>query len=121
MHRIYLDANASCPPLIETLDKVREALFLVGNPSSSHEHGRILRGYLDQARLNLAQALNAQAKDLIFTSGASEANRLFVDALVLHAQKKDKALKIIMSPFEHPSLLKPVLLGHEQGFFDLKF
>ena len=121
MHRIYLDANASCPPLIEALDKVREALSFLGNPSSSHEHGRVMRAHLDQARLNCAHALGAQAKELVFTSGASEANRLFVDSLVLHAQKKARPVKVIISPFEHPSLLKPVLLAAEQGYFDLKF
>jgi cysteine desulfurase len=120
MHRIYLDANASCPPIPEALDKIGLTMALWGNPSSFHEHGRALRAYLDQARLNCAQALNAQAKELVFTSGASEANRLFIDALVHKAQKNTRALKVIISPFEHPSLLKPALLAQELGYFDLK-
>jgi len=102
------------------MDKVQSALSYVGNPSSFHEHGRIMRMHLDQARINLAQALNAQPKELFFTSGASEANRLFIDALVLYAQKEAKILKIIISPLEHPSLLKPVLQAREQGYFDVK-
>lgn len=120
MHRIYLDANASSPPLLEVIHKVESALSYSGNASSFHEHGRIMRGHLDQARINLAEALKTQAKEIFFTSGASEANRLFIDALVLHAQKISKILTIITSPFEHPSLLKPLLNAQVQGYFDIK-
>ena len=121
MQRIYLDANASCPPRPEVLVKIQEALSLVGNPSSFHEHGRSLRAYLDEARFYVGRALFAQPKDIIFTSGASEANRLFIDALILEAQKRGACLKVLMSPLEHPSLLKPALKAHEDKYFDLRF
>jgi cysteine desulfurase len=119
MSRIYLDANASSVPLSEVVHKVGKLLSLYGNASSFHEHGRAMRAHLDTARAQVAQALKAKAKELIFTSGASEANRLFIDALVLFAKQQARKIRVVMSPFEHPSLLKPALLAHEEGYFDI--
>ncbi len=120
MKRIYLDANGSCPPGPEARDKIAAMVSLIGNPSSFHEDGRSLRALIDDARDHVARSLNARPRELIFTSGASEANRLFVDALVLKAKREQKILKIIMSPYEHPSLLKPVLAAADEGFFQVR-
>lgn len=118
MKRIYLDANGSSPALATAKAKISSSLDLLGNPSSSHEHGRVMRALIDEARMHVAQAVGAHEKQVIFTSGASEANRLFVDALVQHA--RTKKLVVAMSPFEHPSLLKPILREHERGSFELR-
>lgn len=118
--RLYLDANGSCPPVAEAIATIREVALLYGNPSSFHEQGRSLRAIIDDARDAVAKSLNARARDLIFTSGASEANRLFVDALLLKAKKEHKKLKVLMSPFEHPSLLKPILLAHDEDQLDVE-
>lgn len=117
MHRIYLDANGSCPPIPEVLHKVREALPCFGNPSSFHEHGRLMRAHIDEARMHVALALNARPKEVVFCSGAAEANRLFVDMLKLQSRKNREPLRILISPFEHPSLLKPILGGESEGYF----
>lgn len=118
MTRIYLDANGSSPALASAKAKILHALDLLGNPSSSHDHGRIMRALIDEARAKVAQAITAKEKQVIFTSGATEANRLFVDALVL--KSKTQKLNVVMSPFEHPSLLKPAIDAHNLGYFDLK-
>jgi cysteine desulfurase len=110
--RIYLDANGSSPACLAAKEKIAEIIHLIGNPSSSHEHGRVMRTLLDEARGHIAHALNALPKEIIFTSGASESNRLFVDALSRWAEKLGRPLQILMSPFEHPSLYKPIL-AHE--------
>ncbi len=115
LKRIYLDANGSCPPLPEAAQKISELSSWHGNPSSFHEEGRKIRAIIDDARDAVAKSLNARARDLIFTSGASEANRLFVDALVLKARKEQKKLRVLISPFEHPSLLKPILVAKDEG------
>lgn len=115
LKRIYLDANGSAPPVREALEIVARNLDLIGNPSSSHGHGRLLRALIDEAREHGALAVNARAKDIIFTSGASEANRLFVDALLKMVHEKKRPLAIHMSPYEHPSLYKPILRLHEEG------
>ena len=120
MNRIYLDANASAPASSEALMKIRESLALLGNPSSFHENGRILRAHIDEARELTAKALGARAKDLVFCSGASEANRLFVDMLILEAKKRNTPLNVVMTPFEHPSLLKPAIAAAKDGHFSLK-
>jgi cysteine desulfurase len=120
MERIYLDANGSSPSLKCAQDKIRELLGRFANPSSAHSEGRALRTIIDDARDDVANALLVKSKEIIFSSGASEANRLFVDALTLLAKKRNRALKLAMSIFEHPSLLKPVLAASDEGFFELE-
>lgn len=119
MDRIYLDSNGSYPVISEAKEKVVQLVPLLGNPSSFHEHGRTLRALIDDARDLIALSVNARPKDLIFTSGASEANRLFIDALILKSRQEHKPLNVVISPFEHPSLLKPALRAHDEGFFHL--
>lgn len=114
MKRIYLDANGSHPAVMEAKQKLMNAMEWIGNPSSPHQHGRIMRASLDEARHYVTQAVGAFDKEVIFTSGASEANRLFVDTL---ARTANKPLKVLMSPFEHPSLVKPILKAADAGFF----
>lgn len=118
--RIYLDANGSHPALPEAREMLLEASLLIGNPSSSHEHGRKLRRAIDSARQKVSSALKASESDVIFTSGASEANRLFVDSLVALVKAKGKSLSVLMSPFEHTSLRKPVMKACEEGYLSLK-
>jgi cysteine desulfurase len=115
--RYYLDANGSTPALKEAQEKVAQSLKLCGNPSSFHEHGRLMRALLDEARFHVAKAVSAKEKELIFTSGASESNRLFVDAII--KKFANKKPKILCSPYEHPSLLKPLLLAHDRDLIEL--
>lgn len=119
MKRIYLDDNGSSPASAAAVDRIRASLPLIGNPSSFHEHGRALRAQLDEARLHLASSLNARSKELIFCSGASEANRLIIDAIILWSRALGRPLRVLMSPFEHPSLFKPAQAAHEDGHFFL--
>lgn len=120
MKRIYLDANGASPALDHAKNKIIETINMFGNPSSSHEHGRVLRAMIDEARRHVAQAINVHEKDFFFTSGASESNRLFVDALKEMAKGLSAPFKVLMSPFEHSSLLKPVIEASGQGLFALK-
>lgn len=115
-----MDDNGSSPASAAALEKIRESLSLIGNPSSFHEHGRALRAQLDEARQYVAAALRARSKDLIFCSGASEANRLSIDALVLWSRTLKRPLKVLMSPFEHPSLYKPAIEAQKDGYFLLE-
>lgn len=119
MRRLYLDANGSCPSLPEAREKLIETAGLFGNPSSSHDHGRKLRAIIDEARQIIANELKAKEKEIIFTSGASEANRLFVDALLERSQNACIKPRVMLSPFEHPSLLKPLLRAYERDLIFL--
>lgn len=102
MSPIYLDANASMPPLPGARAAAVAALDVVGNPSSPHALGRAARRVLDDARDAVAAALGAQAREVVFCSGASEANRWVVDAARLAGRT------VWCSSLEHPSLAKPV-------------
>jgi cysteine desulfurase len=72
--RTYLDYNASAPLRAEARAAMVAALELVGNPSSVHAEGRKARAVIEQARLDVAALVGARTADVVFTSGASEAN-----------------------------------------------
>lgn len=76
---VYLDHNATTPlderVLEAMLPYLRERF---GNASSRHEYGRQARAAIDQARQQVAAAVNAHPSEVIFTSGGSEANNLFL-------------------------------------------
>ncbi|MFZ4207050.1 cysteine desulfurase family protein [Streptomyces griseoincarnatus] len=99
---MYLDYNATAPLRPEALAATHEALRAVGNASSIHQHGRDAASRVDQARRQLAGLLNCSAGELIFTSGATEANNL-----AIHAAAPLRKL-IVTSAIEHPAVLEAV-------------
>src|SRR5262245_56797012 len=79
MDCIYLDSNATTPLLPAVLEAMRPLLSEVhGNPASSHRAGRRVRQALEDAREQVASLLGAYADEVVFTSGATEANNLAV-------------------------------------------
>ncbi len=100
---IYLDHNATTPVAPE----VREAMLPYftdewGNPSSSYRFGARLKGVLEAARGQVAELIGASSREIIFTSGATEAN----NAAILAALKADPARRhIVTSAVEHSSVL----------------
>ncbi|MHC4547945.1 MAG: cysteine desulfurase family protein [Planctomycetota bacterium] len=99
MQRIYLDANATTP-----LDaRVREAMLPwldCGNASSPHAEGRTAREAVDRARDRVAALIGAQPRELVFTSGATEANALALLGATAHCAR------VFTSAVEHPSVLR---------------
>lgn len=101
---VYLDWNATAP-----LDPaVREAMLpwldvRFGNASSRHEYGRHARAAIEEARAKVAAAVGAHATEVIFTSGGSEANNLFVKG----AAALMKPATIAISAIEHPCVREP--------------
>ncbi|MCM8554963.1 cysteine desulfurase family protein [Streptomyces sp. STCH 565 A] len=98
----YLDYNATTPMRPEALSATCEALRAVGNASSSHHQGRDAASRVDRARRQLAALLNCSPGELIFTSGATEANNLALQATYAHTGL------IITSAVEHPAVLETV-------------
>lgn len=100
----YLDWNATTP-----LDPaVREAMLpwigtRFGNASSRHEYGRQARAAIDEARAQVAAAVGAHATEVVFTSGGSEANNLFIKG----AAACRKPGLIAVSGIEHPCVREP--------------
>jgi len=110
---IYLDYNATTPVLPEVAETVR--FYLVeefGNPSSGHERGHRAKRALKEARESLARLIEAEAEDIFFVSGGTEANNL---ALLGTAFRYGKG-HLLVSKIEHPSILEPALRLLEEGY-----
>ena len=109
----YLDYNATTPLDPEALTAMLpwlESQF--GNASSRHEFGRAARRAVDQARQQVAAAVNAHPTEVVFTSGGSEANNLFLKG----AAASLKPGLIAVSAIEHPCILKPAAQLAGQGW-----
>jgi len=94
---IYLDANATEPLRTEAREAVLGAMGL-GNPSSIHQAGRAARRVLEESREAVARFFVAKPADVIFCSGATEANALAVQALGAGRQ-------ILVGATEHDAVL----------------
>jgi cysteine desulfurase len=111
---IYFDHNATTP----LDDRVLEAMlpFLTtfyGNPSSLYRLGRLARSAIDTAREQVAALVGAQANQIIFTSGGTEANNLAFYAV-------SQQSKIAVSAIEHPSVSEPAERLRRQGHLVMK-
>ena len=113
--RYYLDYNASVPMKKEVKEYITEVMDITGNPSSIHTHGRKSKGILEIARYNIASFLNCETKNIIFTSGATEANNL---ALSGYENR-------IISSIEHESIKNQKntisVRVDSEGYIDLEF
>jgi cysteine desulfurase len=76
---VYLDHNATTPPLPEAVAEMLDVLQRVwANPSSTHAAGQAAKRVLADARLRVARLLGCLPAELVFTSGATEANHMAV-------------------------------------------
>jgi cysteine desulfurase len=95
--RAYLDWNATAPLRPAAREAFAAALERVGNPSSVHGEGRAARALIEQARGEVAALAGAEARNVIFTSGGTEANALALSPAL--------AERLLLSAIEHPSVL----------------
>jgi cysteine desulfurase len=94
---IYLDWNATTPPHPEVLLAMeRAAREAWGNPASVHRVGRQARARVEDAREKLAELCAVHARDVLFTSGGTEANNLALSG----------AVGLALSRIEHPSVTR---------------
>lgn len=115
MEHIYLDHAATTPVDEEVLHAMHPVYTDVfGNPSSVHAFGRKARHHLDEARRFLASSIQASEKEIIFTSGGTEADNL---ALIGVAQaNKEKGKHIITTVQEHHATLNTAMYLEKNGF-----
>ena len=73
---LYLDYNASAPILQESIEAMIDSSKVLGNPSSIHRSGRQARSIIENSRLKIANMLDITNHNIVFTSGATEANSL---------------------------------------------
>lgn len=110
---IYLDHAATTPISDKALEVyVNVSKHYFGNASSMHDEGSAAQQILEASSKTLAATINARAKDVFFTSGASEANFLAIYALL--AAKKGK--HIITTPIEHASVRNIFLKLEKEGY-----
>ena len=103
----YLDHNATSPLRPESLTAITHALALGGNPSSVHAKGRAARAVMEEAREEVARLAGAKPDQVIFTSGATEANNLALFGAVEGslAETETRITRIFVSAIEHASVL----------------
>jgi cysteine desulfurase len=107
MKRVYLD-NASTtalrPEVIAEITDVMASVY--GNPSSTHSFGRSAKTIVEASRKKIAQLIGAEAGEIIFTSGGTEA-----DSWVIQSAVRNLGIKrIITSRAEHHAVLNTASL-----------
>jgi cysteine desulfurase len=99
-HLVYLDYNATAPVRPQALEAVSAALGSVGNASSIHVAGRDAAGRVGTARGQLADLIGCAPSEIIFTSGATEANNLAIRAACTTGET------VVTTAVEHPAVLE---------------
>lgn len=103
--RIYLDHNATTPLRDEVLAAMARSLRDdFGNPSSAHAEGARAKGALEDARERVAALVGARPGEIVFTSGATEANQLAIHGIATAAGPRRR---LVTSGVEHPSVAEP--------------
>jgi cysteine desulfurase len=112
---VYLDNSATTKVSEGVRDKVVQALYEdYGNPSSMHRLGVKAEQYIKESAAIIANCLKVDPKEIIFTSGGTEANNL---ALVGGAMaNRRRGNHIITTRIEHPSVHQPLVHLEENGF-----
>jgi cysteine desulfurase len=113
MSHVYFDHNATTP----VDERVLEAMlpFLrrdYGNASSRHELGTVARKAVDRAREQVAALVGVQPVQVIFTSGGTESNNLFIKGAAAYL----RPTQIVVSGIEHPCVAKPAQELARQGW-----
>src|ERR1700722_17570741 len=102
--RVYLDWNATTPLRNETREAMAAALDLCGNPSSVHAEGRQARKLVEDAKAIVAGAVGALPRNVVFTSGGTEANVLALTPGLRRAPGLP-VQRLLASAIEHASVL----------------
>lgn len=115
MRTVYLDHAATTP----VHPKVLEAMLpyftnTFGNPSNLHDLGRAAKNAVDEARTRTAALIGARPEEIFFTSSGTEANNFAVKGLA--QANSQKGNHIVVSAFEHFSVLHPVKSLEKAGF-----
>lgn len=112
---IYLDYSATTPVDESVLDSYIETTKkIIGNPNSLHKLGVDAKRLIDRATSQIATILGVKPNEIIYTSGASEANNTAIKGICLKYQNRGK--HIITTPLEHSSIIEPLNYLKELGF-----
>lgn len=109
---IYLDYNATTPIEPRVKEELIKALEIFGNPSSSHILGKKAKELVEYARQKVANLIDADGEEIIFTSGGTESNNLAIFGRALCFNSGH----IITSSIEHPAVLNPCRQLQRMGY-----
>ncbi|WP_170075886.1 cysteine desulfurase family protein [Paraclostridium dentum] len=112
---IYLDNSATTKPYEKVVEKMVYALTTdYANPSAVHKKGVEVEKNIKKIRQEIARSIGCKDKEIIFTSGGTEANNTIIRGIAnLHKKRKNH---IITTNIEHPSVLRTMEDLEEQGF-----
>ena len=114
--QVYADNAATTKLSKKALDAMLPVLTdIYGNPSSLHTVGQTAKEYLEKAREDVARAINADSKEIYFTSGGSEADNQALRTGAYLGAKKGKR-HIISTKFEHHAVLHTLDALKKEGF-----
>lgn len=115
MRKVYLDHSATTPVRREVAKIVSEYMLdRFGNPSSIHSYGQEAKTALEKARSQVADLINADAAEIIFTSGGTEADNLAIMGVA--QANATKGNHIITSAIEHHAVLDTCKELEKEGF-----
>jgi len=118
MNPIYLDYAATTPMDPVVAQKMADCLTLDGNfanpASRSHRYGWMAEQAVETARGQMAKLINSDVREIVWASGATEANNLAIKGVAQQHSAKGK--HIITCAIEHKAVLDPCVYLQEQGF-----
>lgn len=117
MSRVYFDnaASTSLDPRVRTV--MDSVTGMTGNPSALHEEGRQNRAVIDNARDSVAELLGVDIAEIVFTSGATEANWLGIMGYMIAVRRAhpDVRVHVLTTPLEHASVKAVMRHLQEEG------
>lgn len=117
---MYLDNAATTPTrpeAIEVMERVMRTAW--GNPSSVHAAGRRAKEVLEESRAAIADVLGVDAREVYFTSGATESNNLAVRGVC--SARRDAPGQIVTSTLEHASVTRSVRGMRREGGWKVSY
>ena len=109
----YLDYSATTPIDKEVLDTFVKASKYIGNPNSLHKLGLDAKKLIDASSKQIADLLNIKKEEIIYTSGASEANNLAIKGIESY---QNRGNHIITTDLEHSSIYGPLNYLSDKGY-----
>ena len=115
MKKVYLDYAATTPTHPEVVKEMLPFFNEVyGNPSSVYQIAQRAKGAVEEAREKVARLINAEAQEIIFTSGGTEADNMAIKGIAFANKKRGN--EIITSKIEHHAVLNTCKWLEKQGF-----
>ena len=112
---IYMDNSATSPVKEEVFNAMIPYLKEeFGNPSTFYKLGRDAKKAVEQAREQVARLINAETKEIIFTSGGTESDNMAIKGIAYKLE--DKGKHIITTEIEHPAVLRTCEFLEARGF-----